>query len=193
MTGAQKIATFSLVLLCLLTGAPVMAQAQAGLTQAEQVLMEAAYQGKLDVVEKLVTEGTSVDTTDPEKRTPLMWAAFNGHKEVVGYLLQQGAAVDAKDESRRTALMYASSGPYPETVKLLLDKGADVNTQGTLEGFTALMTASAEGQMKVVQLLLKHGADRTVRDKDGDTAESFARQKGHTAVAELLKTASTTE
>jgi ankyrin repeat protein len=176
-----------LVVLCLAAGAPAIAQAQAGLTQTEHVLMEAAFQGKLDLVEKLVTEGTSVNTTDPAKHTPLMWAAFNGHKEVVGYLIQQGATVDAKDESGRTALMYASSGPYAETVKLLLDKGADVNAQGKLEGFTALMTAAAEGQTKVVQVLLKHGADRTVKDKDGDTAESFARQKGHLTVAELLK------
>ena len=168
-------------------GVPIMAQAQPGLTPTQQALLEAAFAGELDTVERLVTEGTSVDTTDPDKHTPVMWAAFNGHTEVVRYLLQQGATLDAKDASGRTALMYASSGPYPETVELLLKKGAGVNTQGTLEGFTALMTAAAEGQMKVVQLLLKHGADPTLKDKDGDTAESFARQKGHSAVAELLK------
>lgn len=176
-----------LVVLLGLACSPVLAQAQPGLTPTGQALMDAAFDGKLDAVERLVTEGTSANTTDPEKHTPLMWAAFNGHTEVVSYLLQQGATLDAKDESGRTALMYASSGPFPETVKLLLKKGADVNTQGKLEGFTALMTAAAEGQIKVVRLLLEHGADRSVKDKDGDTAESFARQKGHTAVVELLK------
>jgi ankyrin repeat protein len=176
-----------LISLVWLIGLPVMAQAQPGLTSTQQALLQAALDGKLDTVERLVTEGTSVDTADPDKRTPVMWAAFNGHTDVVSYLLQQGATLDAKDVSGRTALMYASSGPFPETVELLLKKGASVNTQGTLEGFTALMTAAAEGQMKVVQLLLKHGADPTLKDKDGDTAESFARQKGHSAVAELLK------
>ena len=79
----------------------------------EQLLMEAAYLGKLEEVKRLVSEGAIVDAADPEKRTSLMWAAFNGHTAVVGYLLEKG------DESRRegflsgrTALMYASSGPF---------------------------------------------------------------------------------
>ena len=167
-------------------GAPVAAQARKALTPAEQALMESAYTGKLDAVEALVAEGTAVDVTDPEKRTPMMWAAFNGHTKVVGFLLDKGSKVDARDASGRTALMYASSGPFRETVELLLEKGADVNLQGTLEGFTALMTAAAEGQEEVVRLLLAHGADPSLKDVDGDTAESFARQKGHPAVVDLL-------
>jgi len=168
---------------------PAMAQGQAppDMNPAEQALMQSAFTGKLDAVQALVSGGLSVDTKDSEKHTPLMWAAFNGHTPVVSYLLERGAKVDAKDESGRTALMYASSGPYAETVELLLKKGAEVNVQGTLEGFTALMTAASEGQEKVVRLLLSHGADPTLKDKDGDTAESFAQQKGHSAVAELLK------
>ena len=43
-----------------------------------------------------------------------------------------------------------------------------------------------EGQFEVVRLLLAHGADPSLKDKDDDTAESFARQKGHSAVVELL-------
>ena len=41
--------------------------------------------------------------------------------------------------------------------------------------------------MEVVRLLLAHGADPTIADEDGDTAISFARQKGHSAVVELLE------
>ena len=41
--------------------------------------------------------------------------------------------------------------------------------------------------MKVVRLLLEHGADPTLKDADGDTAESFATQKGHPDVVEVLK------
>jgi ankyrin repeat protein len=72
---------------------------------------------------------------------------------------------------------------------LLLDRGADPNTRGTLEGFTALMTAAAEGQLDVVRLLLSRGADPSVKDEDGDTAMSFALEKGHPEVAELLREA----
>jgi ankyrin repeat protein len=153
----------------------------------ERALMESAFTGDLAAVKRLVSEGVAVDATDAEKHTALMWSAFNGHTEVVAYLIDHGATVDAKDSAGRTALMYAASGPYAETVKLLLSQGAKVNVQGTLEGFTALMTAAAEGQLEVVRVLLEHGADPALEDEDGDTAESFARQKGHASVVELLQ------
>ena len=40
------------------------------------------------------------------------------------------------------------------------------------------MTAAAEGQLEVVRLLLEHGANPGLKDKDGDTAESFAQREG---------------
>jgi len=153
----------------------------------EQALMEMAYNGKLSEVQQLVSAGVSVNAQDAELRTPLMWAAFNGHTAVVGFLLEKGAKVDAKDRNGRTALMYASSGPFKDTVELLLKKGADVDLQGTLEGFTALMTAAAEGQLEVVRLILAYGANPELKDVDGDTALSFAEQKGHSAVVKVLR------
>lgn len=183
--GMMKSLVMAAVLIgCLIV--PLAAQTNPP-ASAEQLLMEAAYLGKLEQVKRLVSEGAAVDAADPEKRTSLMWAAFNGHTAVVDYLLEKGAELDAKDASGRTALMYASSGPFAETVDLLLKEGSEVNTQGTLEGFTALMTAAAEGQLEVVRLLLEHGADPELKDKDGDTALSFAREKGHSAVVELLQ------
>jgi len=156
----------------------------------ELALFEAAFAGSLDEVESLVRGGTAVDAVDPENRTPMMFAAFNGHRQVVSFLLTVGATPDSKDVNGRTALMYAASGPYAETVELLLDSGAEIDIQGSLEGFTALMTAAAEGQIEVVRLLLARGADPAIKDVDGDTALTFARQNGHTAVAQLLEDSS---
>ena len=172
-----------LVSLCV----PLAAQTPVQLTPEEGALMEAAYNGWLEEVRRLVLEGTAVDVIDGERRTPLMWAAFNGHAAVVEYLLDAGAEIDAKDSSGRTALMYAASGPFAETVGLLLERGADVNAQGRLEGFTPLMTAAAEGLADVVRILLDAGADRDIKDVDGDTALTFARQNGHAEVVELLE------
>jgi len=167
-------------------GVPLTAQSATPLNPAEQALMEFAYFGELEKVKRRVSEGTAVDAADAEAHTPLMWAAFNGHSAVVGYLLEKGAKLSAQDANGRTALMYASSGPFVETVELLLKEGAEVDVQGKLEGFTALMTAAAEGQLEVVRLLLDYGADPELEDKDGDTAQDFARQKGHQEVVEVL-------
>ena len=163
------------------------AQAPVQLTPEEQALMESAYMGKLEEVRRLVLDGTSVNAIDAERRSPLMFAAFNGHAPVAEYLLDAGAEIDVKDSNGRTALMYASSGPFAGTVGLLLEKGAEVNLQGTAEGFTALMTAAAEGQVEVVRVLLAYGADPDLEDVDGDTAESFATQNGHSQVVAALR------
>jgi len=177
-----------LVLIALLWtfSAPLAAQTAASDITLETVFNDQALNGNLENVQKLVAAGTPVDGTDEAKSTALMWAAFNGHTAVVAYLLEQGATVDLKDINGRTALLYASSGPYPETVGLLLRKGADVNIQGTTEGFTALMMAAAEGQAEVVRVLLLNGALVDTIDRDGDTAEKFARDNGHTEVLKLL-------
>ena len=182
---AMRHLTMSVLLACVL-GGPLTAQ-DASPTSAEQALIESAFNGKLEEVQRLVAAGAVVDAGDPEQRTSLMWAAFNGHTTVVSYLLEKGAKLGARDSNGRTALMYASSGPFAETVELLLKKGAEVNVQGKLEGFTALMTAASEGQLDVVRILLAHGADPALEDEDGDTAKSFAEQNGHSAVVAVLE------
>lgn len=183
----MRFTTIAIGLFAIMT--TVLAAQQAPPTPGELALFEAAHNGELADVKRLVASGTTVDAMDEENRTPMMFAAFNGHGRVVSYLLTQGAEVDSRDASGRTGLLYASSGPFVDTVEILLDAGADVNIQGSLEGFTALMTAAAEGQLEVVRLLLERGADPTLEDVDGDTALSFAREHGHTAVADLLEVA----
>lgn len=155
----------------------------------QQEVIEAALYGKLDTVEKALKDGYKVDSTDPEGRTVLMYAAFNGQTQIVQKLIGAGADVNALDKTGSTALMFASSGPYAETVQLLLDKGANINIADNNEHWTALMWAGAEGQAEVVKVLLKYKADPTLKEKDGDTAESFAATNGHTAVVAILQAA----
>lgn len=175
-----------LIALLWVFSAPLAAQTSPPQVTLEAVFNEMALSGNLENVQKMVSAGTPVNGTTEDKSTALMWAAFNGHTDVVAYLLEMGATVDAKDTNGRTALLYASSGAFPETVGLLLRNGAEVNTQGATEGFTALMMAAAEGHVDVVRVLLLNGASVDVIDRDGDTAKKFAREKGHSAVLQLL-------
>lgn len=167
--------------------APLAAQNTPPVITLEAAFLEMAFNGNLGAVQEFVAKGTPVDSTIDDKSTALMWSAFNGHTAVAAYLLEQGATVDLKDSNGRTALLYASSGPYPDTVGLLLRNGADANVQGKAEGFTALMMAASEGQMDVARVLLLNGAEIDIMDKDGDTAMTFARENGHSAMLELLE------
>jgi ankyrin repeat protein len=167
--------------------APLAAQNSPPNITLEAAFLEMAYNGNLGAVQEFVSKGTPVDSTIADKSTALMWSAFNGHTAVVAYLLELGATVDLKDSNGRTALLYASSGPYPDTVGLLLRNGANANTKGKAEGFTALMMAASEGQLEVARVLLLNGADMDLTDSDGDTAKTFARNNGHSAMLELLE------
>ncbi|MEN8201090.1 MAG: ankyrin repeat domain-containing protein [Bacteroidota bacterium] len=152
----------------------------------EEALRQSALDGMKEEVKSLLEAGTKVDAPDVDGHTALMFAAFNGHSEVVLMLLDQGAALDRRDMMGRTALLYASTGPFPETVKILLDKGAKPNVVDSDEHFSPLMHAAAEGNLAVVKVLVEYGADLSLKDVDGDDAESFARQAGHQQVADYL-------
>ena len=69
-----------------------------------------------------------------------------------------------------------------------MEKRADGNESGDLEGYTALMFAAGGGQKEIGTILLAAGADPTVKDRDAQTAEEFARSVGHEDVAKLLET-----
>jgi len=148
---------------------------------------EAALNGQLSQVMRLLEEGLDVNIKDQEGRTALMYASFNGHTEIMKKLIEKGALVNERDSYGRTALMMASSGPLPASVKLLLDHQADPNITDTDEHFTALMYAAAEGHLDVVKILLSYRADPALKDVDGDDAITFANNNGHKEVAALLQ------
>jgi ankyrin repeat protein len=156
---------------------------------SEDLLRQAAYEGNEENVEALLGMGVDVNAMDAEGRTALVFAAFNGHSQILLQLLEAGGKLELRDAMGRTPLMYGSTGPFPEAVKILLDHGADPNAVDSDEHFTPLMHAAAEGHLEVVKVLLANGADPSLKDIDGDDAASFARQAGHTEVADFITAA----
>ncbi len=157
---------------------------------SQQEVVEAALYGKADVVEKALEQGYAVNDPDQEKRTVLMYAAFNGQTPIVKTLIAAGADVNARDTIGTSALMFAASAPNgKDAASALLEAGAKINMVDDNEHFSALMWAAAEGQAENVEFLLANGADLTLKDVDGDTAESFAAKAGHAAVVKILRDA----
>ena len=84
-----------------------------------------------------------------------------------------------------TALHVASQFNSASCIPLLIDGGADVNVVNN-DGFTALHTASYCNSLESVLSLTASGADTAMVSGSGKTALDLAREKGHTAIVDLL-------
>ena len=67
-------------------------------------LHEAAAEGDLQRVKKLVEKGVDVDVKNIVRWTPLHFAAVSGYLNVVRFLVEKGADVNAKDNHGLTPL-----------------------------------------------------------------------------------------
>ncbi|MRT93515.1 ankyrin repeat domain-containing protein [Ancylomarina sp. 16SWW S1-10-2] len=152
------------------------------------LIMQSALDGKIEVVKDALSKGFNANTTDPNKRTPLMLAAYNGHNEIVKLLIDNGADVNLTDNVNRTALMFASTGLFAPTVTTLLEAGSKPNMIDSEQNWTAAMMAASEGQLEVLKVLVAHGADLKMLDIDGESSLDFANSNGHPAVAQYIKT-----
>ena len=68
---------------------------------------------------------------------------------------------------------------------MLIDRGVDVSAVNN-DGFTALHTASYCNSLESVLSLTASGADTAMVSGSGKTALDLAREKGHTAIVDLL-------
>lgn len=162
---------------------------KAGPTMTPEQFRQLALDGNLPRMVLAIERGMDVNAVDTEGRSALMLACFNGHTRVIRTLLDQSADPRLRDSEGRSALMYAATIDNLEVVQMLLAAGSEVNATDKVEGWTALMFAAGEGHAAVVGELLSAGADRQIKDIDGDTAEAFAIQRGHSEVVKIFRTA----
>ena len=130
-----------------------------------------------------------IDGRDEGGNTDLMRAALNGQSETVKALLLGGADVNAQNHEGRTALMFAIVNLHTSTVQTLLDFGADVNVQATSCGCTPLLLAAGSGDIGITRALLNSGADPDTICRPGRTALVVAKERGHSAIVELIRRA----
>jgi len=162
---------------------------EATITIKEEVkvkaFMQAAREGRLPVLEKLLNDGIDVNVQDADGDTALIQASWDGNPATVKFLLDKGADVNAENNNGYTALIWASFYGRTEVVKLLLDKGADINAKDKY-GYTALIWASRNGHTEIVKVLLNAGADINAKNNDGETALIQASWDGNSATVKFL-------
>jgi len=104
-------------------------------------LMRACKEGRLDIVDELLTLGADLATTNIDGCNALWLASYNGNPGLVQRLIDAGIEIDRQNGNGATCLMYVSSNGKADLVKLLLTNGADP-TLRNFDDFSALDLAS---------------------------------------------------
>ncbi len=88
-------------------------------------LMRACKEGRMDIVEELLSLGVDLTVLNADGCNALWLACYNGNHAIVQRLIDAGISIDNQNGNGATALMYVSSNSKPDLVKLLLDNGAN--------------------------------------------------------------------
>lgn len=161
-------------------------------------LIDAAREGRVDLISSLVKQGA-----DPNQRAgvngwpPLMHAIHKNQKGSVVALLDAGADVNARGDGGLTALMMAAGYGYTDIVNILLDRGADPHAQ-LPNGENALTLAVfgladidrftvPDCQVSMVKALLQKAPDiRFIGPGGVLRAVTIAKMKGCAGLAEAM-------
>lgn len=79
----------------------------------------AAFEGRLELAERLLAAGATIDALAPNKSSALMLAARNGHIDVVRALLRAGANVDLRNDAGQTADSWAMANGNTDIAVLI--------------------------------------------------------------------------
>src|SRR5690348_15380380 len=90
-------------------------------------LFEAASEGDLETVQKMVAKGANIEYRSGGTYKPcaLIEAAFKGRIEVVKFLVESGADIEAEDSVHDTPLMEALRGEREAVAVYLIEQGAN--------------------------------------------------------------------
>ncbi|XP_055998045.1 ankyrin repeat and sterile alpha motif domain-containing protein 1B-like isoform X10 [Ostrea edulis] len=169
----------------------------------DQELLEAARNGKCDVIEKLLKKSTgasslltnlssllkvNINCVDREKDTPLHLAALNGHVGAVEILLRENASVNVVDNRGCNPLHLASWKGNVKICEILLrnpHSQIQVNLQNS-DGETPLHSAAQYGFTPTVKILLEYNADPTIRNLKDESPLDLAARYGRVEVVQCL-------
>jgi hypothetical protein len=116
----------------------------------DSALQDAAFDGDLSKVKKLVAGGARIESVNDAGETPLCSAALSGKVALVKFLLERGANPRHVSKSFKTnALHFAVQNDAPEIVDLLLARGANPK-QKDIFGQTPLDVAIEHGHARVI-------------------------------------------
>lgn len=142
-------------------------------------LINAAYNGHLDIVQFLVEKGADINQTNLHGSSALLTALRFKHKTVADYLLAQ-PNIDAKSASviSYDAFVYAVFNGYLDIADQLWTKGRDLNKKYTEEN-TLLHMCTMDNNEASIRWLLAHGANPSAKNRFGMTPLVVAANRNY--------------
>jgi ankyrin repeat protein len=136
-------------------------------------LHSAAYTGKLNIVQLLISRGADVNATTSTGSTPLHGATLYNHEAIVRLLVANGGNVNASNQGGYTPITNAVSSGNLSTIKFLVESGASI-TSAPPGGRIPLHSAILSCNLPLVEYLLSAGADPKAVNPEGEDAVATA-------------------
>ena len=140
-------------------------------------LMNAALEGKLEVVKGLIERGADPSLEDNGGWNFLHFASHYGDPHTIHLILTHVTDIESRTAQGDTPLMIAAVSAKLQAVKFLLEKGADPSLHNN-RGWNLLHFASQGGDPRIIQLILNHVTDIESRSTDGRTPLMIAASSG---------------
>lgn len=149
-------------------------------------LLRASFDGNLQEVKYLLTQGGTQFISDWVGTSPLHLAAQNNHVDLCELFVKKGMFKDARNKVDRTPLHLAASEGHYQVAEVLIKYRVDINTIDMLH-MTPLHWAVQNGHTALVELLLRNGAHVNVRNKFDLSPQDIAYQINKLEIVELLQ------
>ncbi len=157
---------------------------------SQTALYIAVAYGNLEMIEKIVYNGASINYGTSHGESPLHYAAESGQSSMVELLVRCGADPNVKDRSGNTPFHYAAASGQLSMIEVLVRCGADPNVKNKL-GNTALHSAihHSNSRLDKVKVLVKNGARLDIKDDEGYTPFTLAKDRNdkYTAIVKFFE------
>nr|XP_004557915.2 ankyrin repeat and SOCS box protein 9 [Maylandia zebra]XP_004557916.2 ankyrin repeat and SOCS box protein 9 [Maylandia zebra] len=118
---------------------------------------EAAFNGRLLTLQKLIDQGACVNLNTLDMASPLHGACTQGHTACAKLLMENGANVNSSTVDGKTALTEACAQGHVTCESLLLQHGAA--SLGTSQSSSPIHIAATKGHPECIEPLVQYGAD----------------------------------
>ena len=151
----------------------------------------AAFARKRDAIAALSRAGADMNTLEGCHYDAVTIAAVADDPETLAVALKAGNKPgNITSAWDGTALIAAAHLGHHRPIDLLIEAGAPLDHVNSL-GWTALIEVvvlgdGGENHQKSLKLLLDAGADKNIADRQGRTQLDLARERGYSAMVELL-------